>query len=73
LGEATSTDFGTPFSDSASSKSTDLDFLLEAPTVENLKKVLDKENYLLSRDDLFSKLKDVMENLDFRFRNMQES
>jgi len=51
----------------------DLDFLLDSPSVKNLKKLLSQKKYLLEKDKLHQTLKDAVEQLDFNFRDKQNA
>ena len=47
----------------------DFDFLLDSPSVKQLKKILSQKRFLLEKDKLLPMLKDSVESLDFLFRN----
>ena len=51
----------------------DFDFLLDSPSVKNLKKILSQKRYLLERDELLPKIKESIDEIKFRFRNIPNS
>lgn len=51
----------------------DFDFLLDSPSVKNLKKVLAQKRYLLEKDELLPKIKESIDEIKFRFRNTPNS
>ena len=51
----------------------DFDFLLDSPSVKNLKKILSQKRYLHERDELLPKIKEAIDEIKFRFRNIPNS
>lgn len=51
-----------------SQASKDFDFMLDTPSVKNLKKLLSQKRFLLERHDLLPRIRDTINNLEFQFR-----
>lgn len=42
--------------------------MLDSPSVKNLKKLLSQKRFLLERHDLLPRIRDTINNLEFKFR-----
>lgn len=43
----------------------DFDFMLDSPSVKNLKRILNQKRFLLERHDLLPRIRDTINNLEF--------
>lgn len=67
-------DDGKSFLDIANSQAAkDFDFMLDSPSVKNLKRLLSQKRFLLEKHDLLPRIRDTINNLEFKFRKEESA
>lgn len=51
----------------------DFDFMLDSPSVKNLKKLLGQKRFLLEKRDLLPRIRETINNLEFQFRKEESA
>ena len=51
----------------------DFDFMLDSPSVKNLKRLLSQKRFLLEKHDLLPRIRDTINNLEFKFRKEESA
>ena len=51
----------------------DFDFMLDSPSVKNLKRLLSQKRFLLERHELLPRIRDTINNLEFKFRKEESA